>query len=245
MSGSPPERYSEAEVALLLGRAIELERRLPGPGERTGVSLSDLRQIGAEVGIPGAILDEAAQQVAMEKTGLWERIIRTRTRFYDERVVSGELTAGQVARLIGVLRRITRRQGTVDQVLGAVEWKKDSEFSPLHVRVHTGGGRTRIEALENRRGESALSIGFGGPFLGGVVGLVAAVMLGVAGPSAGVGAGVGALAGTVGSWLWWRWILRRAGDRLDHLMASLGAEATRMVHGDPDDRDRAGSGDSP
>lgn len=224
-------RYGDEEVALLLRRAIELERTLPGPRDRTGFTLAELRQIGAEVGIPASVVEEAAGQVGMEKTGLWERIIRTPTRFFDQRTVKGELTSEQVAGLINALRRLTRRQGQVEEVLGAVEWKTESEFAPLHVRIHSGGGRTRIEALENRRSESGFALGFVGPFGGGILGLMAAGV-------AGLGPGLGSLVIVAGTmmvtsslvWRWWRGAAISASKRMDHLMIHLGAEANRLAN---------------
>lgn len=228
-----PVLYGDEEVAILLRRAIELERALPGPGDRTGFTLAELRQIGAEVGIPADVVDEAAGLVGMEKSGLWERIIRTPTRFFDQRTIKGELTAEQVAGLIAALRRLTRRQGQVEEVLGAVEWKTDSEFAPLHVRIHAGGGRTRIEALENRRSESGFALGVVGPFGGGLLGVIAAALAGL-GPGLG---SAGIVVGAVGVtsalvWRWWRRAAAAAGRRMDHLMIHLGAEASRLAqHG--------------
>lgn len=234
MSDPKPVLYGDEEVALLLRRAIELERELPGPQERAGFTLAELRQIGAEVGIPSGIVDEAANQIGMDKRGLWERIIRTPTRFFDQRTLSGELTPEQVASLIGALRRLTQRQGEVEEVLGAVEWKTDSEFAPLHVRIQSGGGRTRIEALENRRGESGFAVGLVGPG-GGLLFGTALAGLAELGPGwASLGIVLGTAAATSGLvWHWWRGSVGRARKRMDYLMTHLGSEANRMVRGEP------------
>ncbi len=238
MSGLPPVRYSDAELALLLRKAAELERRSKAPRDRGGFTLDDLRQIGAEVGISPAVMDEATSQLAMEKRGWWERVIRRPTRFFDERTVPEELSSEQVARIVGRVRRITRQQGSVERVLGAVEWKSDSGFAPLHIRIHSGAGRTRIEALEDLRSQSQVVVGLLGPAIGLGGGTIASVLLSLGQSLPTLGLIVGATSiSTLSAWTAWKRWAERVRERRERLMTHLGAEAHRLVR-TKDEEDR-------
>ncbi len=52
--------YNEDEVALILRRAVDASADDPAAGTGKGLSLSDLKEIGAEVGIDAARIEAAA-----------------------------------------------------------------------------------------------------------------------------------------------------------------------------------------
>jgi len=225
------KRFDDEQVSLILRRAME------GDAGRTdaGLTLQQLKEIAAEVGIDPARVEAAALAVQAEQAVGERRGLRVSAR-YDVQV-DGELPPQKRAEVIRLIRSAMRRQGIVtDEVGGGIGWRARDAFGGRYVTIHSEGGRTRIEALGNFR-DGALTVSAGGGALGMATtaivlkafGGVAA--LGLAGPLAVVaGAAIPAWA------LYRRWFaredaaLRRA---VADIAARVDAERTTAAGPDP------------
>lgn len=223
-------RYDEDEFALILKRASDVAESRP-EASRATTALVDLRRIAAEANIESAFVDEALARVQMERPGLWERIIRTPSKFFEERRFGWSLPKHGQARLIAALRRVIGIQGTVEDVLEGVEWKsRSSSGASMNARIQTREGETRIEVFRNLTSMSGMMVGFAGPFFGVMFGMALAASLqlgpGLLTASTVVGA---AATGTGIMWAWYRGVARRSRKLLDRVMAEVTAEMRSLA----------------
>ena len=115
--------YSDDEMARILRKAAELQAS-GSPSvdlERSGLRLSEIKQIAAEVGIDGEFIDRASRlasvEPAMGKSDLWGPPRKT-VHSYE---VPGELSEAQLADLLDVVRDTMEEGGSVSEVLGTVQ----------------------------------------------------------------------------------------------------------------------------
>lgn len=151
------QRFDDEEVSLILRRAME------GDAGRSdgGLTLRQLKEIAAEVGIDPARVESAAMAVRAERAGGEGRGLRVSTR-YDVQV-DGELTPRGRAEAIRLIRDAMRRHGIVtEEVGGGIGWRARDAFGGRYVTIHSEEGRTRIEALGNFRDGAMVSAGAGG-----------------------------------------------------------------------------------
>lgn len=223
-------RYDEDEFALILKKASDSAESRP-EASRATTALVDLRRIAAEANIEPAFVDEALARVQMERPGLWERIIRTPSKFFEERRFGWSLPKHGQARLIAALRRVVGLQGTVEDVLEGVEWtSRSSSGASMNARIQTRDGETRIEVFRNLTSLSGMTVGFAGPFFGVMFGLAlsAALSLGLGLASAATITGA-ALTGAGIMWAWYRRVARRSRTLLDRVMAEMTAEMRSLA----------------
>jgi len=161
-------RFNDEEVSLILRRALEADTS----ASDGGLTLSQLREIAAEVGIDPAQIDSAALAVQSNRIqGRQSRIgVRTSTRYDVE--VDGEVDRERYADLLRVIRGAMGRQGVVSEEFGGLEWRAQDAFGGRYVTVRSEKGRTRVEALGNFRDGALVSAG-----AGGTAGLAASALL--------------------------------------------------------------------
>ena len=139
------ERFTENEVQEILRRAVEdLPSRGPGPGE--GVSLAELRSIGAEVGIDPVHLEDAARAVAQRRHNRPDRLLGGPLSLRFERTVAGEIGPGDTPAIVSTIRRTLGQHGVASEVLGSLEWKADGEVTERHLSVWSRQGTTTVRA---------------------------------------------------------------------------------------------------
>jgi hypothetical protein len=173
------ERFNDEEVSLILRRALEADAARP----EGGLTLTQLKEIAAEVGIPAARLEAAALAVQAERgVGAGSRGPgRVSTRYGVE--VAGEVGPERHGELLRVIRSAMGRQGIATEEFGGLEWKAQDVFGGRYLSVRSENGRTRVEALGNFRDGAFVSAG-----VGGTAGLaLAAVALKTVGGAAAVG----------------------------------------------------------
>lgn len=141
-------RFTDREVALVLKRASEIDEisdaRSDGPG---GLSLDDLGQIAAEVGISPAALSEAVAALdrrgagggAFEGAPLVRRAVHA---------VPGEVDESGVAELIRQVDASAEGAGSVTEALGSVRWSASDRFVGTQVTITPKDGQTTIEVTE-------------------------------------------------------------------------------------------------
>jgi len=139
-------RFNEEEVSLILRRALEDD----GGGSDGSLTLKQLKEIAAEVGIDPAGVEKAALAVeANRAAGPRQGGSRTSVRYDIE--VDGEVGRDDYGDLLRAVRSATGRQGVVTEAFGGLEWKAQDAFGGRYVTIRSDNGRTRVEALGNFR----------------------------------------------------------------------------------------------
>lgn len=188
-------RYDDEEVGLILRRAVEAREKTAPVGDDPGkgLTLAELREIGAEAGIDAARIDEAASSLVetgdhgqVAGSGL-SMVATARTALgvpptvQMERVVQARLDPTRLPELLDLIRTEFSRQGIVEEVLGGFEWRASDELGGRYVSIRPEGDQTRIRVLGNyRNGLMVMAFGVG-PISAAAVGAFA-VALGAATP---------------------------------------------------------------
>lgn len=224
------KHFDDEEVSLILRHALEPEA---GRAEGGGLTLRQLKEIAAEVGIDPSRIEAAAVAVQARR-GAGKRRRRGMTARYDVQV-DGELSPDRHADILSAIRQAMGRQGIVTSELGDLSWRARDAFGGRYVTIRSGGGSTRIEALGNFR-DGALLTGAGG----GTAGLaITAILLKAVGGVAALGM-AGPLALVAGAaipgWALYRRLFRREDDALRHAVAEIAASV---------DADRPGGAPTP
>jgi len=224
-------RFTDREVALVLRRAAELDKTSPGGGTGRGLSVADLQEIAAEVGIEPSLVALAVEELESRGgleplTLLGPRAVRRETH-----AVPAELTREQLKELIRIMDRAIPSQGTVTEALGSVRWNASSRTKSTLVSVEPGEGETILRVEEGYAGHvrpichflPMLYGLFGGWAIPydqglGVAAIIAGALLGTA---VGYGLGDGI----------WRAISAGSARRVRSLAAKLADEARRLLPG--------------
>jgi len=225
------KRFDDEQVSLILRRAMEGDAGRPD----AGLTLRQLKEIAAEVGIDPARVEAAALSVQAEHAVGERRGLGASTR-YDVQV-EGELPPEKRAEAIRLIRSAMRRQGIVtEEVGGGIGWRARDAFGGRYVTIQSGEGQTRIEALGNFR-DGAMAVSAGGGALG--LATTAIVLKAFGGVAAlGLAGPVAVVAGAaIPAWvLYRRWFaredaaLRRA---VTDIAARIDAERAIAAESDP------------
>ncbi len=154
------ERFTDKEVREILARAAQdPESKALTRGD--GLSLRDLKTIGAEVGIDPSRVEEAAR--AVKGPGA------PSTRFFGlppapvfERTVNGELGTPEMSEALSVIRRKMGKHGDVQEVLGSVEWSHRGESGERSVTLSSQDGRTTVRGTANLTNVATVTYTLGG-----------------------------------------------------------------------------------
>jgi hypothetical protein len=228
-------RFTDDEVARILRRAAELDRREVDEGGSAevarGLSLAELQEVAAEVGIAPATIARAALELERpDATGLREAVMGGSPVAQMTNVVPRPLTPAEMARVVQVVDEVMPDQGSVTEALGSVRWLSRGRFLSRKVVLQPTDAETRIQVQERYTGRARgashfmpLSYGLG---IGLVIG---ADVIG------GAGAGISlSVLGAVGGWGIGRAIwaglraasarrVRRASDAIARAVEALGA----------------------
>ncbi|MDH5804565.1 MAG: hypothetical protein OEZ54_05215 [Gemmatimonadota bacterium] len=211
-------RYNEDEVALILRNAVDAGTEDVPAAASKGLSLSELKEIGAEVGIDAARLEAAATALDRRDVAQTGTVLRIPATMQLERVVGVRLEKDQLPRLLDVIRQELARQGIVEEVLGGFEWKARGGMGGRYVSIRPEGEQTRIRVLGNFR-DSVMAMTLGvGPIAAAGTGALAAA-LGAATPLLILPIAIaGAAAVSLGPL---RYMLNRERHSLDRVLDSL------------------------
>jgi len=211
-------RYNEDEVALILRNAVDAGTEDVPAAASKGLSLSELKEIGAEVGIDAARLEAAATALDRRDVTQTGTVLRIPATMQLERVVGVRLEKDQLPRLLDVIRQELARQGIVEEVLGGFEWKARGGMGGRYVSIRPEGEQTRIRVLGNFR-DSVMAMTLGvGPIAAAGTGALAAA-LGAATPLLILPIAIaGAAAVSLGPL---RYMLNRERHSLDRVLDSL------------------------
>lgn len=138
-------KYSEDEVTEILRKAVE------GDPAKTlaradGMSLTELKAIGAEVGIDPERIESAAHSLVVTPVSPGHPLVGGPTAFdYDVRV-PGEIPPDRTPDVVALIRRATGKPGKLSELHGTIEWREDGDMGSRWVTVSPHDGHTTIRA---------------------------------------------------------------------------------------------------
>ena len=173
-SDNLPRRYSDDEVSEILKHATDLqaEESPQRHSEGTGMTLAEIQEIAAEVGIDPRHLQQAAARIDRPKTaGFWAKVAGGPAVVSVERVVPGELSEADFARIVPEIQRVSLGHGNATLVGSTLTWSSETtqRQRTAQVTVASQDGETLIRAEESLHG--MMGGLFGGLVGGGGVGL--------------------------------------------------------------------------
>ncbi len=192
LRGTAPlrRRYSEGEVREIVGRAAELEAS--NPTASGAMTIGGVEALAAEVGIPPALVRQAADAVTVHVPASSAPIPAVRpnpwiggpTRLLYERAVEGEVPESEFPVLVEEIRRGLGIVGQVSQLGRSFSWAGTRGSREMEVAVSVRGGRTRITVQENLRNLiGGIFGGIGGGMGGGGMGAIMGILVGALGVS--------------------------------------------------------------
>jgi hypothetical protein len=225
-------RFSDEEVADLIRRALALQERSTMDGGAltgaSGLTLAEVQQVAAEVGIDPRFVELAASTGPREDERLASALAGAPYGWRFGQTVAGEVAEADRPRLVEAIRGVLGAKGDVEDVYGRMEWSRDDGLGPVIVGVTSRDGRTEVD-VSARRGPAVgllhgMTAGLGGVFVGGTVagllGLAGPVVLPVLGGAAGVSYLVSRQAWRLRSRIWEE-RLRRVTTRVSEAAAQV------------------------
>ncbi len=226
-------RFTDKEVALILRRAADLEKRSPSAAATSGrgLTLSDLKEIASEAGIDPELVGQAVMEMQGPrglKSG--STLAGPGTVRREIRAVPGVLSTEELAEIVRVVDAEVPDQGTVQEALGSVRWTSKGRFLSTQVSVEPRDGETLLR-VEERYHDGVRGALHGVPtsygFLLGLVialegmnlGFAPGLLLALATTTAGWGLG-----GTI-----WRVLSKNSRARVQSLAEKLGLRAQELT----------------
>jgi hypothetical protein len=240
MSRSDTERrYSDLEFALILRTASEV-REGPDPAPpREGLTLRQIREIAAEVGIDPDRVTRAAALLPSADDSAVTRFFGGPPRHRVEHSIPGVVPTGELGRIIDVVRKMVSTQGQTREILGGLEWTASTATTGFGASVTPREGETILQASTDRTESMAGIYGGVGMSTVGVIALLL-VKLVFGETDAGIAASLLSslppaffLARTL-----WSRSTKKYRERLLHLLEAMAVEAEEAV-------ERAGEGHDP
>ncbi len=139
--------YTDKEISAVLKRAAELQRT-QGPKANAGLSLEELEQVAAEVGIDPDFVKAAALELEEGRTDQSYHVWGAPTTLELERIVEGEMTDEKWEEAVGEIRRIFGAAGETGQLGRTREWiLRDQTGERIHLTVSPQDGKTEIRLV--------------------------------------------------------------------------------------------------
>lgn len=136
--------YNEHEISAVLKRAAELQRT-EGPIDTSGLSLAELEQIAADVGIDPAFIKTAAMELDEGRPDEAFHFWGGPTSVELERIVEGEMSEAQWEEVVAEIRHVYEVAGETGQLGRTLQWvHRDQTGERAHVTLTPTGGQTRI-----------------------------------------------------------------------------------------------------
>ncbi len=144
MPTSPNRLYTDKEISAILARAGELQRD-QGSEQATGLSLQELQQIAADVGLDPSLVQMAAAELEGVGTEAaaspW---LGGPLSLQIERILPGEVQTSQWADITHAISQAFGVVGTSAQVGQTLEWTHHSRRKQLQVTLTPVEGQTRV-----------------------------------------------------------------------------------------------------
>lgn len=160
MSGSDDEgpRFTDEEAKEILRRAVDVDHsRVAGSPE--GVSLSELKAIGEEVGIAPQAVDQAARSLRRGPPPKRGGFFGGPRSLEVEGHAGRPLDEHNTAEVLALVRGALGRKGQATEIHGSVEWTGGSELVEEYVTLAPSDGDTVVRAGANLAGLVNLMFG--------------------------------------------------------------------------------------
>ena len=160
MSGVGDEgpRFTDEEAKEILRRAVDVDRSGVG-GSAEGVSLSELKAIGEEVGIAPQAVDQAARSLRRSLPPKRGGFFGGPRSVEAERIAGAPLDPTDTAEVLALIRGALGRKGQATEIHGSVEWAGGSELVEQYVTLAPSEGSTVVRAGANLAGLVNLMFG--------------------------------------------------------------------------------------
>lgn len=147
-------KYSDEDTGIILRRAAELaaHRRTDSGGEYT---LEELKEIGAEAGIPAVDIENAARLLATESES--DGLFGPSPTPHFEVWLEGEISSDSFPEMIHLIRRCMGRQGRLEERPNGFDWSARSGGGGRYVSVLVSDGRTLVRCSGNFRDGATFS----------------------------------------------------------------------------------------
>ncbi|MCI0437463.1 MAG: hypothetical protein L0271_28090 [Gemmatimonadetes bacterium] len=143
--------YNEAEVALILRSATDLEAQPGAVRASGGLALPEIVAIAREAGIDARAVERAA--AALERAprrAVRRMLLGDGPRFSTDVSVAREISDDEAAAMLDIVREQTGVLGRTDDALGALEWRGKDQMGSTFVRIDRRGGSTRVTVGADR-----------------------------------------------------------------------------------------------
>lgn len=145
-------RFTDEEIARIIGRAVEIDRRddASPTALARGLSLSELQDVAGEVGISRDTIARAAGELERPGRGggLDAAFFGGSPILQRVQLVDRPLGAAELAEIVRVVDEEAPDQGTVTEALGSVRWGSRGRFLNRQVTLQPTEGETRIRVQE-------------------------------------------------------------------------------------------------
>lgn len=228
-------RYTDEEVAGLIRRALQLQdsSREVGTGPSGGLTLAEIRQVAAEVGIDPRFIELAASEESGQEEPAPSVLAGAPYRWRFRRSLPGEVPEEERARILQAIREVMGAKGEVTDLYGRMEWSHDDSLGPVIVGVDSRDGSTEVDVSASRGGEVGLWHGLTGPFAAVLTAAVMKGSFGVEGGEALAAAVVAGGLGYLGSRTFWKYQSARWSRRLRRLAERVSEAASRVALAPP------------
>jgi hypothetical protein len=222
-------RFTDQDVAVILRRAVELDRESGQEARGRGLSLEELQDIAVEVGVDPSMVSRAAEELGTSSVLRGLSLMGDPVVRRGVRAVPGTADEETLRELMRIVDREMPAQGTVTEALGTVRWNSGGRFLSRQVSIEPTPKETLIRVEERfeervRTMVHAIPSSYAG-FLGFIVGLE---QLGGQVPGFALGlfsvAVTFAIAGQV-----WNRVSRNSRARVENLADALSAEASERL----------------
>lgn len=219
-------RFSEQEVSLVLQRAAEIEARDGVPAEARGLTLGDLEDVAAEVGIRPESLARAVAELQARGLDKGTSLTGPSPSQKAIRAVATEVSREGLRELIARAEDAVGKPGTVTEALDTVRWTSADRFLTTQVSIAASSDTTITvhERYQDRLRPMlhALPTFWGGLLgiaVGGSIGIAVLPLVAVVGAGAVVGLGTGRAV--------WTLLAKRSRNRVDRLANDLSEQAAK------------------
>ena len=180
-----PRLYGEKEIGQILKRATELQHVEPPVPSADSMTLKELEDIAAEVGIDPAYLRRAALEVdtgAAERS-TWAKLAGEELLLVREITVPGELRKDGFERIVAVIERGSSDHGQSSLLGRTITWRAETpkKSRTVQITVTSRDGQTSVRLEENLKNLAGEFFGTGG------------ALAGIGGFAMGANAGIGLL----------------------------------------------------
>jgi hypothetical protein len=165
---SDPRRYGEQEIAEILRRATEADETAPNAAG-TGLTLAEIQEVGAEVGITPSRIERAARSLDLLEASPLVRFLGAPRSVARMVPLDRALSDDEWMRLVVILRETFGARGTVESIGPLRTWYNGN--LQIHVEPWEGAHRVRMSTFKGNVTELTIM---------GTVFLFMAVLIGLA-----------------------------------------------------------------